>query len=117
MTPFWRTTGLVLSFSLGLFGCWSSTSPQVPSPDEAGPIWFEDVTDAVGLDFIHDAGPTGTYFMPQSMGSGCAVIHDRDDTLYLYLLQGAGPDSQSVNRLYKRLADGKFQDVTAGSGL
>ena len=113
-----RIAFLLLSASLGLFGCWSGISTQTSSPDEAdGPMWFEDITEAVGLDFVHDPGPTGTYFMPQSMGSGCAVIHDGDGTLYLYLLQGAGPDSKSVNRLYKRLPDGKFQDVTKGSGL
>src|SRR5262245_54703119 len=79
----------------GLLGC-SSGRPTAggpePTPEEAaGPAWFEDVTDAVGLDFVHDPGPTGTYFMPQIMGSGCAVLHELDDTLYLYLLHNAGP--------------------------
>lgn len=118
MTITWRIAGLLLGLSLGLLGCWSSSSIPVPSPDEAdGPVWFEDVTETVGLDFVHDPGPTGTYFMPQSMGSGCAFISGGDGTLYLYLLQNAGPDSQSVNRLYKRLGNGKLQDVSAGSGL
>ena len=118
----WCAACLLLCLSLGLLGCWSSTSSPTGSPpedprDENGPVWFEDVTDAVGLDFVHDPGPTDTYFMPQSMGSGCAVIHDGDGTLYLYLLQEAGPGTKAVNRLYKRLPDGKFHDVTAGSGL
>jgi hypothetical protein len=119
----WRAGGLVLSLGLGLLGCWSGgPTAVVDTPDEPeGPAWFEDVSDAVGLDFVHDPGPTGDYFMPQSMGSGCAFIHEfspkGDETLYLYLLQGAGPDSRSVNRLYKRLPSGKFKDVTEGSGL
>jgi hypothetical protein len=113
-----RTVGLLLGLSLGLSGCWSVQSPQVPSIEEAGaPCWFEDITEATGLDFQHDPGPIGTYFMPQSMGSGCAFLWDSDNTLYLYLLQSAGPDSSAVNRLYKRLDNGKLQDVTAGSGL
>src|SRR5262249_45381577 len=29
----------------------------------------------------------------------------------------AGPDSKSVNRLYRQGPDGKFRDATAGSGL
>jgi enediyne biosynthesis protein E4 len=112
-----RTTGLLLGLGLGLLGCWSVPSPPAPSPDGAdGPVWFEDITEEVGLDFLHDAGPAGTYFMPQSTGSGCAFLHDGDGTLYLYLLQNAGPDSASVNRLYKR-RNGKLQDVTEGSGL
>src|SRR4051794_13652298 len=109
----------VLSLYLGLcaLGCWAGSSP-LPRPAraaESAPPWFEDVTDALGLDFVHDPGPTGSYFMPQSVGSGAAFIHDGDD-LYVYLLQGAGPESPSVNRLYKWV-DGKLRDVTEGSGL
>jgi hypothetical protein len=76
-----------------------------------------DATDELGLDFVHDAGPAGSYFMPQSVGSGCAFIQDGDGTLYVYLLQSGGPDSKSVNRLYQKLPSGKFRDVTEGSGL
>src|SRR5438045_4623331 len=64
--------GLVLL--LGLFGMSCSCNPKSPGNHEAvtdDPAWFEDVTDRVGLNFVHDAGPTGTYFTPQSMGSGC----------------------------------------------
>jgi hypothetical protein len=113
-----RTIVFLLGLSLALSGYWSAQSPQVSTPEGTdGPVWFEDITEAVGLDFRHDPGPTGTYFMPQEFGSGCAFIADDDGTLYLYLLQNAGPDSSSVNRLYKRLGNGKLQDVTAGSGL
>jgi hypothetical protein len=86
----------------------------------AGPAWFEDVTDQVGLDFVQGPGPTGAYFMPQVKGSGCGVIHEPDGTLYVYLLNSAGPRAQAVNRLYRWVPDGKsgrFQDVTDGSGL
>ena len=38
------------------------------------------------------------------MGSGAAFIHDGDGTLYLYLIQNAGPESKSVNRLYQQRA-------------
>ena len=107
---------LLLTLLLAWPGC--SPKPSPSAPDEAdGPAWFEDVTDAVGLDFVHDPGPTDPYFMPQSMAPGAAFIRDKDGTLYLYLLQDAGPDSKSVNRLYRRDADGKFKDVTEGSGL
>jgi hypothetical protein len=101
---------------LGAGGCAPPPAPAAPE-GAAAPPWFEDVTDAVGLDFVHDPGPTDAYFMPQSMGSGAAFLRDADGTLYLYLLQDAGPDSKSVNRLYRREADGKFKDVTEGSGL
>jgi hypothetical protein len=83
------------------------------------PGWFIDVTDAVGLDFVHDSGPVdGNYFLPQIMGSGAAVFDfDGDGRLDLYLLTNGGPQARSTNRLYKNMPDGKFTDVTEGSGL
>jgi hypothetical protein len=96
-------------------GC---SPPPGPSPAAAPePPWFEDVTAAAGLDFVHDPGRTGSYFMPQVTGSGAAFLREADGTLYLYLIHDAGPDSGSVNRLYRREPDGTFRDVTAGSGL
>jgi hypothetical protein len=92
--------------------------PKVEPLEPDGPVWFEDVTDRVGLDFVHDPGPTGSYFMPQSVGSGAAVFDfDGDGLLDIYLLQNAGPNSKSTNRLYRQRADGAFEDVSAGSGL
>src|SRR3954447_19141056 len=101
---------LSLSLIVVLFASCSSrpTTESAPPEDTSGPVWFEDATDELGLDFVHDPGPTGSYFMPQSMGSGCAFFHDGDGTLCIYLLQNAGPDSKSVNRLYRQQADGKF---------
>jgi enediyne biosynthesis protein E4 len=118
MTTRWPTAGLLLGLSLAVLGCCSDPPAPVSRSDPAaGPAWFEDVTEAVGLDFVHDPGPTGAYFLPQVVGSGCAFIHDGDGTVYVYLLQNAGPASPSINRLYRRQPDGKLRDVTAGSGL
>src|ERR1051325_5250531 len=38
----------------------------------AGPVWFNDTTDTSQIDFVHDAGPLGSYPMPQIFGSGAA---------------------------------------------
>ena len=82
------------------------------------PGWFEDVTDAWGLGFTPDPGPTGSYFMPQSVGTGAAVFDcDGDGLLDIFFLNCAGPGSGSTNRLFRQTAPGRFQDVTAGSGL
>jgi hypothetical protein len=118
-----RVAGLLLLGTFGLIAC-RPAPPAVSGQtgeseaEEVGtePAWFEDVTDAVGLDFVHDPGPAQSYFMPSMMGSGAAVIRDADGTLYLYLVQNGGPASKSTNRLYK-WAGGKFADVSAGSGL
>jgi hypothetical protein len=91
--------------------------PADPPEPAAGPPWFADVTDEVGIDFAHDAGPTGTYFMPQQVGSGAAFLDfDGDGRLDIYLLQNGGPDGPR-NVLYQQTADRKFRDVSKGSGL
>jgi hypothetical protein len=79
--------------------------------------WFADVTDQVGLDFTHDAGPGGEHFMPEALGSGAALFDmDADRRLDIYLLNNGGPKG-APNRLYHQLDDGTFKDVSAGSGL
>lgn len=107
--------------AVSLAGCREhSDSTPAPTPAAASlePPLYEDVTERVGLDFLHDAGPTDTHFMPQSMGSGCAFLDaDGDGLLDIYLLQFGGPDSKSVNRLYRQGDGGKFVDATEGSGL
>jgi hypothetical protein len=43
--------------------------------------------------------------------------YDNDWRLDIYLFHNAGPDSKSANQLFHQGADGKFTDVTDGSGL
>jgi enediyne biosynthesis protein E4 len=103
----------------GLFYALSRPATS-PPPDEGtgGPAWFADVTADVGLDFVHDAGPVGHFFMPQIMGAGAALFDfDIDGRLDIYLLQSGGPDSGSTNRLFRQGPDGRFTDVSQGSGL
>src|SRR5262245_9313952 len=87
-------------------------------PEATEAPWFVDVTDKVGLSFTHDPGPVGSYFFPQIMGSGAALFDfNNDGRLDIYLVQNGGPNSPSTNRLFRQEADGRFTDVTAGSGL
>jgi hypothetical protein len=121
--PFWGLglgLGVVLLFvAMGPGFQRQGPAPAAPTEDEPeGPCWFIDVTEESGLHFVHDAGPTGTYFMPQAIGSGAALFDfDNDGRLDIYLLQNGGPNSRSTNRLYRQEADGRFTDVSAGSGL
>ncbi|MCI0457724.1 MAG: CRTAC1 family protein [Gemmataceae bacterium] len=88
---------------------------QPPPPENP---WFVDVTEKSGLHFIHDAGPVGTYFMPQQVGSGAAFFDfDNDGRVDILLLQNGGPKSPATNRLFRQLKGGTFQDVSKGSGL
>jgi hypothetical protein len=98
-------------------GCQESAGPAAGSDPLAAAPWFVDVTEEKGLDFVHDAGTVGNYFMPEQVGSGAALFDfDNDGRLDIYLLQNGGPQGQR-NRLYRQLPDGRFQDVSAGSGL
>jgi hypothetical protein len=122
MKPHWLICsglGLLLALGMMVVGCRPSGLPL--SPDEpAFPPWFVDVTQQVGLNFVHDAGPlpTDRYFMPQIMGSGAALFdYDNDGRLDIYLLQNGGPNSPSTNRLFHQGPDGRFTDVSKGSGL
>jgi hypothetical protein len=105
---------LVLGILLSL-GCRGSV-PAAKVP--AGPAWFEDITESVGLAFTHDAGPVNDrYFLPQILGSGAALFDcDGDGRLDIYLLQNGGPGG-AKNRLFRQGKDGRFTDVSAGSGL
>jgi hypothetical protein len=106
---------LLLLLVLGL-GCQRPVA-SVPQTS-TGPPWFVDVTDEVGLHFVHDAGPVGNYFMPQIVGSGAALFDfNGDGLLDILLLQNGGPNSRSTNRLFRQERDGRFTDVSAGSGL
>jgi hypothetical protein len=110
---------LLPTLLLSPLGCRrSSPAAEDRAADEAaGPSWFEDVTAAVGLDFVHDSGPTGTYFTPQSMGSGCAFFDfDGDGLVDIYLVHLGGPGGKK-NQLFKQMPDHTYKDVSAGSGL
>src|SRR5215831_495656 len=73
----WSIYRAIVALVLGLSaGCAQSTPPGSGAPLTSARLpWFADVTEQVGLDFTHDPGPIdGTYFMPQSMGSGGAIL-------------------------------------------
>ncbi len=115
MPPARRHT-LLVAAAVALGGC--GRPPAAPEPPPDGPPWFEDATDAAGIDFTHDAGLPNVRFVPQIMGSGCAFLDaDGDGKLDLYLLQFGGPGSKSVNRFYQQVGGGRFEDATAASGL
>jgi hypothetical protein len=104
----------VLTLAALLEGCRTPIPPQ----ENVAPAWFEDVSQELGLDFVHDAGPSDEkYFMPRITGSGAALFDfDGDGRLDIYLLNCGGPTGQP-NRLFQQRPDGTFKDVSAGSGL
>jgi hypothetical protein len=106
-------------------------SPAAAATGSATEPLFEDVTARVGIDFVHDPGRITLYQLPQVTGPGCAFLDfDQDGDLDILLVNqaaGAGyegltePVSQNAggptSRLYRQEPDGRFVDVTQGSGL
>src|SRR5262249_18278205 len=57
------------------------------------------------------------YFMPQIIGSGAALFdYNGDGLLDVYLIHNGGPKG-TTNRLFRQEPDGRFTDVSKGSGL
>src|SRR3954462_1859009 len=91
-----------------------SSKPQAQAEQTGG--WFKDVTAQSGIKFTHVAGTN--YFMPDQVGSGVALFdYDNDGRLDIYFVQNGGTNSSARNQLFHQEADGKFRDVSAGSGL
>ena len=103
-----------------LFSCTQDGGNQ-PAWPTSGHTVFTEITQEANLDFTHDPGVDGSYFMPEIMGGGGAFLdYDNDGDLDIYLIQAAphaDGKSPKPNRLFRQEADGTFRDVTAESGL
>src|SRR5207249_3417311 len=74
--------------------------------------------DRVGLRFTHEVETSGEYLFSEAMGSGAAFLDfDNDGRLDVYLIHNVNPSSRASNRLFHQERDGRFIDVSAGSGL
>ncbi|MBI1322440.1 CRTAC1 family protein [bacterium] len=93
-----------------------------PVKSAPGPIRFVDMTQKLGIDFRHVSGSTDDKAVPTANGSGVAVFDfDGDGRMDLYFAQSTflpvNPAAGHTGRLYRNGADGRFVEVTAGSGL
>ncbi len=105
----------------------SITTPTTPtrSAPEIPDAKFTDVTAAAGINFVHFSGAHGDKLLPETMGGGVAFYDfDNDGDADLLFMNGADwPWSTKKSAkaptmaLYRNDGKGKFEDVTAGSGL
>lgn len=86
--------------------------------------WFENVTQASGIDFRHFDPDTPENNILQTMGSGLGWIdYNNDGWLDLFCVQDgplpSSPDSSShpTNKLYRNNGDSTFTDITESVGL
>jgi hypothetical protein len=84
-------------------------------------VRFADVTAAAGIRFVHNAGKQGKKYLPETMGSGLAWI-DADGDGWQDLLLVNSRDwtprgRRTTAALYRNTRNGKFADITRGSGL
>jgi hypothetical protein len=101
----------------------SHSSQTDPKGSKPPPIHFTDVTASAGIRFRHVSGATPQKLLPETMGSGVAVLDfDRDgrpDLFFVNSRQWPGHNSPHAPRevLYRNRGDGTFEDVTRTYGL
>jgi hypothetical protein len=81
-----------------------------------------DVTASAGIDFRHNSGAYGGKLLPETLGSGCAVLdYDADGWQDILLVNGMDwpghKRQRSTLRLYRNTRNGTFTDVTRAAGL
>jgi hypothetical protein len=113
-----------LAVLLALFpACGAEETARVGEPlpgrVESG-VTYEDVTEAAGIGFVHVNAASPGKWLPETMGSGVAMLdHDGDGDLDLLFVQSRpwSGEPQPTARLYRNEGTWRFVDVTRGSGI
>ena len=98
------------------------TAPRAAhgKPRDLPKPYFSNVSVERGIDFIHECGARGNYYIPEEMGPGGAWFdYDDDGDMDLYLIQGGmltEADDTFHNRLYRNDGPGGFTDVSEHAG-
>jgi len=104
---------------LGLLAA-AGVSLAVAAPPNPS-IRFADVTATSGIKFSHNSGRSGKKYLPETLGSGCAIFDaDGDGWPELLLINSkdwAPKGRRSLHALYRNNRNGTFTNVTPGSGL
>lgn len=104
-----------------MIGVWHAL--QVPDTSVAPPfpVRLVDVTDHVGIRFRHFNAMTGKKLLPETMGSGVAVLdYNRDghpDLFFVNSRPWPGQPGEAKPALYRNTGAGTFEDFTAELGL
>ncbi len=101
---------------------WFRAPFAVLASAEPASVQFTDVTEEAGIRFRHFKGETGKRYLPETMGSGVAVLDfDQDGWMDLFFVNGwrleLGRPEGAGSVLYRNRGDGTFGDVTREAGL
>lgn len=96
--------------------------PTAQRAATASAIAFSDVTAQVGVRFTHNSGAFGRKYLPETMGSGVAVLDANGDGLQdLFFVNGKNwpgrPGTRTPPALYRNTGKGTFTDITTAAGL
>jgi hypothetical protein len=103
----------------------SAPAAAIRSEATVPTVAFKDVTLTAGIRFVHNNGAYGDKLLPETMGSGVAFVDfDNDNAQDLLFVNSTfwpwhKPSDQPAPTLvlYHNDGKGRFEDVTAGSGL
>ena len=104
---------------LAVIGLVAAGVLQSPPPS----IRFDDITASAGIEFRHVNGASADHHLQEIMGSGGLFFdYDNDGLVDIFLVDGgslADPAvaARSHHRLYRNRGAGRFEDVTAKSGI
>ena len=117
-----HSSQLICSLVAVLYVTSCSDSPSPTPVPRTQQIWFEEVREASGVDFVHSLGSKQRFWIPEVTGSGLALFDaDGDQDLDLFLVQGAdligegGPASS--DELWLNHGDGTFTNATEAAGI
>jgi hypothetical protein len=98
--------------------------PPLAAPQAGGgpAIQFADGTAAARIGFRHNSGAFGKKYLPETMGSGLALLdYDDDGWLDVFFANGTHwpgrPGAATYCALYHNNRDGTFSEVTKQAGL
>jgi enediyne biosynthesis protein E4 len=97
-------------------------APQHQQQIAAPTFRLVDVTAAAGIHFRHNSGAYGGKLLPETLGSGCALLdYDNDGWQDILLVNGMDwpghKRAPTTLRLYQNNRNGTFTDVTRRAGL
>ena len=116
------------------FGCRQGNKPESKSVTQSATSlpaatddFFQEISQAAGLDFVHSIGEAELTNIIQSDGGGAAFLdYNQDGFIDIYACSGTWiegfiktekPDKLTGNHLYRNRGDGTYEDVTQKAGV